>query len=214
MLEQQASLRGLGVHWVPLHGEVAADGSFGVTWGVSVMVTASSPGVVRFGKYLSAWRREGGTWKLAANAQSGMVASSAFVMPPSLESGQPVIEAQGRLFAIADSTFAAQAGQHGAAWAFAAWIAPDGAMFSGSGEVVHGPAGARRLLADNHSRWRWHPVAALGSGDIGATVGEAEIDAPDGTPYYSKYLTLWRRMPNGDLRFTADGGNGRPAPGH
>ncbi len=210
MLEMQTALRGLSVHWVPLHGEVAADGSFGVTWGVTVMVDASSPGAVRFGKYLSAWRREGGAWKLAANAQAGMVASSAFVMPPNLQVGQPVIEAPGAPFALADSAFASQAGRQGAAAAFAAFIAPDGAMFSGSGEVVHGPAGARRLLGANRSRWRWHPVAVLGSGDLGATVGEAEIDAPDGTPFYSKYLTLWRRQPNGDLRFIADGGNARP----
>ena len=105
-----------------------------------------------------------------------------------------------------------QAGEHGAAEAFAAWIAPDGAMFSGSGEVVHGPAGARRLLAGNRAHWRWHPVAALGSGDLGATVGEAEIAPPSGPPTYSKYLTLWRRLPTGDLRFIADGGTLRPAP--
>lgn len=211
MLEMQTPLRKLTVRWLPLHGEVSADGSFGVTWGVTV-IDSVGPGAVRFGKYLSAWRREPGGWRLVAHAQAGMVASSAFVVPPGLQPGQPRIAAGTGDFAIADSSFAAQAGRDGAAAAFAAWIAPDGAMFSGSGEVVHGPDGARRLLAGNRAHWSWRPVAAFGTADLGATVGEAVIVAPNGTPSYSKYLTLWRRQPSGDIRFIADGGNGRPAP--
>ena len=43
--------------------------------------------------------------------------------------------------------------------------------------------------------------------------------APDATfeiegipPFYTKYLTIWRRMSDGQWRFVADLGNSRPAP--
>ena len=57
----------------------------------------------------------------------------------------------------------------------------------------------------------WAPVAAdvAGSGDLGCTVGEAAV-APRRS--YSKYLTVWKRQPNGAWKFVADGGNARPAP--
>ena len=212
MLEAQAALRGVRVRWVPLHGEVSRDGGFGVTYGVTAITDSS--GALRFGKYLSAWRRDGAGWKLVAHSQVGLLPSSAFTAPAGFQAGSPSIPSSFRPFAIADSSFAAQAGRSGAADAFAAWIAPDGAMFSGSGEIVRGPEGAHRLLDGGQASWWWQPVAAFGSsgGDLGATVGEAIITPPGGgAPNYSKYLTLWRRLPDGSIRFLADGGNGRPA---
>ncbi|HXL35333.1 MAG TPA: hypothetical protein VN953_10445 [Gemmatimonadales bacterium] len=53
-------------------------------------------------------------------------------------------------------------------------------------------------------------------GDLGFTVGEAEIHTmgPDGTSRtsYSKYLTIWRRADAGQWRYVIDGGNDRPQP--
>jgi len=53
-------------------------------------------------------------------------------------------------------------------------------------------------------------------GDLGFTVGEAEIHtvAPDGAPRtsYTKYLTVWRRTDAGEWRYVIDGGNDRPQP--
>ena len=56
----------------------------------------------------------------------------------------------------------------------------------------------------------WWPVAAeiAPSGDLGCTVGEARIPSLN---HYSKYLTIWRRQPDGTWKFVADGGNVRPA---
>jgi ketosteroid isomerase-like protein len=57
----------------------------------------------------------------------------------------------------------------------------------------------------------WVPVAAniAASGDLGCTVGEALVRARGS---YSKYLTIWKRQPDGAWKFVADGGNARPAP--
>ena len=64
------------------------------------------------------------------------------------------------------------------------------------------------------AQWRWHPVLSFvaASGDLGATIGEAEIRIPGVPPIYSKYLTVWQKQPDGSLKFVADGGNARPAP--
>jgi hypothetical protein len=72
--------------------------------------------------------------------------------------------------------------------------------------MSEGPAAA--------ASWKWGPVRSIvaGSGDFGATIGEAEIRPPGGEPFYSKYLTIWQRQPDGSLKFIVDGGNARPAP--
>src|SRR5438046_704858 len=84
-----------------------------------------------------------------------------------------------------------------------------------------GPGGMRSHFAANFpATWRilWRPVAGdvAAGGDLGFTVGEAEIHtvAPDGAPRtsYTKYLTVWRRTDAGEWRYVIDGGNDRPQP--
>ncbi len=121
---------------------------------------------------------------------------------------------------MADSEFAALAGQEGAEQAFTAFAADDAVTFSPREGLTRGPEAIGRGVRDDGapSRWRWWPVAAGGSegGDLGFTVGEAEIrpgDASgDGAVYYGKYLTLWRRDAAGRVGFLADGGSSRPIP--
>jgi hypothetical protein len=116
-------------------------------------------------------------------------------------------------FISADLAFAKLAGDSGAAVAFERWAAPDAVMVDGTGLLVRGPRAVGGLVA-GPAAWRWHPVAAgvAESGDLGWTVGEAVIAPPDGARIYSKYLTVWRRLPDGSIRFLTDGGNARPAP--
>lgn len=56
-------------------------------------------------------------------------------------------------------------------------------------------------------------MAGGGAADLGFTVGESVITGKGEDPSYGKYLTLWRREPGGAIRYIADGGNARPAPG-
>lgn len=116
-------------------------------------------------------------------------------------------------FIAADSTFAGDAGVIGAAAAFAKWAAPDATTFASTGEIIFGPANIGADFAGNTARWEWGAVAAGSSADgmLGWTVGQAIITPSDGgTPSKSKYLTLWRKMPDGSIKFIVDGGNARP----
>ena len=60
----------------------------------------------------------------------------------------------------------------------------------------------------------WEPRFGdvAGSGDLGFTVGDAAFELEGIPPFYTKYLTVWRRMNDGQWRFVADLGNSRPAP--
>lgn len=217
LLSQQSALKAITLRWVPLYAEVSADGSFGISWGVTGIASAAAPpaGPLRLGKYLSAWRRVGDGWKLVARAEVGLlpgpayVAPAGFTAPPlvALPRSGPVAD-----YAGADAEFAALAGRQGAAAAFAAFAASDAVIFPGTGELARGPEAIRRVLGGDQSAWSWRPVAGGGAADLGFTVGESVITAKGEAPSYGKYLTLWRREPGGALRFIADGGNARPAP--
>lgn len=212
-MEGQAALAKLTLRWVPLHGEVSRDGSYGITWGV-IGVSGGSDAPIRFGKYLEAWRHDGTSWRLVARSDVGLLPGAAWQAPDGLAPAAPSkIPAAGPAaeFARADLAFAALAGKEGAPAAFAAWAADDAVTFAGTGEINRGPAAIRQWLAGDDSRWEWHPVAGGGAADLGFTVGEAVITPKEGAPFYSKYLTLWRRA-GGKTRYLADGGNGRPAP--
>jgi ketosteroid isomerase-like protein len=218
VLEAQKGLETITVRWMPLTVELSNDGTFGLTYGATAIAAeASSPaGQLRMGKYLSAWRRVGSEWRMIAHAQVGLLPAASFEVPegftkppfPKMPGGNAAD------FASADIDFAALAGREGAPKAFAAYVATDGVIFSGSGELIRGPEAVRAQMADGpQAVWKWWPVAAgsSSSGDLGFTVGEAVI-TPQGSPAtYSKYLSLWRRGKDGKIRFVADGGNARPA---
>jgi len=121
----------------------------------------------------------------------------------------------------ADRAFAARAVSDGVPTAFAAYAATDGAILSGQPGIIYGPAAIRSLFEANFpatGRILWRPVAGdvAAGGDLGFTVGEAEIHtvAPDGAPRttYTKYLTVWRRTDAGEWHYVIDGGNDRPQP--
>jgi ketosteroid isomerase-like protein len=218
MLAEQKALTTITVRWMPLTVELSNDGTFGLTYGVTaISADAANPSdQLRMGKYLSAWRRVGSEWRMVAHAQSGLLPASSYEMPEKftkpafakIPGGNPSD------FAAADAEFAALAAREGAPRAFATYVAPDGVIFSGSGELIRGPEPVRAQMADGpQAVWKWWPVAAgsSSSGDLGFTVGEAII-TPSGSPAtYSKYLSLWRRGKDGKIRFIADGGNARPA---
>jgi hypothetical protein len=84
-------------------------------------------------------------------------------------------------------------------------------MFGGRGLLIRGSESVSQAVA-GPEKWRWHPVAAgsSSSGDLGWTAGQAVIAAQGSEPSYSKYLTVWRRFPGGEIRFLTDGGNDRP----
>lgn len=217
LLDAQAPLKSLTLRWVPLYAEVSSDGSFGVSYGVTGIAGSEAPpaGPLRFGKYLSAWKRVGDGWRMVGHAEVGLLPASLYAAPSGF--APPALTAlptsgPAAVFARADRQFAALAGRQGAPSAFAAFAAPDAVTFAGTGELARGPAAIRQWLGDDGSAWSWRPVAGAGAADLGFTVGESVITPRGEAPFYGKYLTLWRREPGGAIRYISDGGNARPAP--
>lgn len=223
LLAAQPALAAMRVQWLPVVVTVSSDGTLGATYGVTAIssLPVQPDSAIRFGKYISMWRRSpAGAWQLAGHVEMGLT-DAKVVIPPSLAKpmsppGNPS-SGSGAAFARADIDFAKMAGARGAPAAFGAFAAPDAATLPGSGEIIIGPAAIHTRMLESPAataNWEWRPVYAEGSaaGDLGFTVGEATIRIPGPagtTEFHSKYLTLWRRQPDGTIRFIVDGGNGR-----
>jgi hypothetical protein len=89
--------------------------------------------------------------------------------------------------------------------------------FAGTGELNVGRDAIRARLAEGaagKAKWVWRPVITLAapSGDLGVTIGTAEIELGPGPTdvFFSKYMSIWKRQADGSIRFVADGGSGRP----
>lgn len=214
LLSAQRLLDSLRISWQPFGVEMSADASLGVTYGVAVAARDEDP--TRIARYIAAWRREGGAWKLVAFVGLGLYPAAASTVTadmgpatlPPLPSSGPAAA-----FIAADLAFSRLAGDSTAALAFERFAAPEAVTFGG-GILNNGPAAIRRTLEGGPpSAWSWHPVlaGAAASGDLGFTVGESLIKVEGSPASYGKYLTIWRRRPNGSVRFLTDGGNARPA---
>jgi hypothetical protein len=184
-----------------------------VTWGVAVTGAQHNPRSTELGRYIGVWRRDGPRWTIAALVFSEIRGLPTSALPSDLPHALSALKPAGpaRAFAEADLAFARLAGDSGAGIAFKRWAAPEAVMFGGRGLLIRGPEAIERAVA-GPAEWRWYPVAAgaARSGDMGWTAGQAVIAAKDKEPSYSKYLTVWTRMPDGSIRFLADGGNARP----
>ena len=195
--------------WTPAFADVSADGRLGYTYGWT------HSGGTR-GKYLACWQKTGGGWRLAAYANTRLVPVPDSVKPER-PSGALGAQVRGRAdpseLLRADSAFAALSVTSGAKHAFLAFSAEEAISFGGGAQMSQG----REAIAAGFDGFpagavlEWWPVAAeiAPSGDLGCTVGEARIASLN---YYSKYLTVWRRQPDGTWKFVADGGSARPAP--
>jgi ketosteroid isomerase-like protein len=211
--------------WQPIAAGLSHDRLSGYTYGIAVYPREETgpPAVAR---YIAFWTRgRGGPWRLLAYAEVGPGSPTVTVAPavtpvPSVAGGA---EAQRATMAIAasDSDFADDASLGGVGAAFANAAANDAVIFGGP-EIVFGPSAIRDLLDEQRgTSLSWHPVYARAaeSGDLGFSVGES-VSTSRGqsgaaVQRFGKYLTIWRKDPNGDWKFVVDGGNARPSPvGH
>ena len=220
--------------WRAVRVDVSSDGGAGYTYGFGGMTGPLGPGGAartRPTKYIAYWRKSPtGEWRLAAYVRVFQRVTAPADPPAGFESpaarrhrrfpNQDPGRAR-RAVMDADRAFAARAVRDDVPTAFGAYAAADGAILSGQPGIVYGPDAIRSHFIANfpaQGRILWRPVAgdvAVG-GDLGFTVGEAEIHTmePDGAPRtsYSKYLTVWRRGDAGEWRYVIDGGNDRPQP--
>lgn len=205
----------LQLTWQPLGIDVASDSSLGMTWGVAVASPSRKDPTPEIGNYITAWRRDGGRWTIAALVFAGLRRLPKTVLGREVPASKQALAARGSTgpFVAADLAFARLAADSGAAVAFERWAAPEAVTFGDGGLLTRGPKAIGRAV-DFPALWRWHPVAAgaAGSGDLGWTVGEATITSTgkEAGTTHSKYLTVWTRRSDGAIRFLIDGGNGRP----
>jgi ketosteroid isomerase-like protein len=168
------------------------------------------------GTYIACWRAESGTWRLAGLQLSPFLPPGKTVVPSNFGPNElPGMAPAGpaREMIQADLDFAALAGRVGAPDAFAEFAAPESVVFGG-GATRRGPDAIRaNLAAGPPADWSWFPVfaEAAAAGDLGFTVGQSVIKPRNGDEAsYGKYLTVWRKGPDGRVRFLTDAGNGRP----
>lgn len=214
LLSAQPSVR---VSWHALRVLVSSDGKFGVTFGAtSRYAAATAP--ASSAHYMSVWQRASpGEWKMVAHQQMGLVNPDSVKIPNPLSGRLSSTKSPQDPFAVADIAFARMAIDSGAPAAFYHYSAPEGITFAGTGELNIGPDAIRARLAEGavgKAKWVWRPVITLApaSGDLGVTIGTAEIQVGPGPNdvYFSKYLSVWKRQSDGSIKFVADGGSGRP----
>jgi ketosteroid isomerase-like protein len=196
------------VTWTPAFADVSVDGRLGYSYGF-MRANGSR------GKYLACWVKDHHGWRIVAYARSRLAPVSDSVPARYRAASSDAVRGAGDPSELmrADSSFSAMSVRQGAKPAFLAYATEEAISFGGGPEMNEGrqavgaafdafPAGA--VLA-------WWPVAAViaESGDLGCTVGEAQIESLN---QYSKYLTIWKRQRDGSWKFVADGGNARPAP--
>lgn len=214
LLSAQPSVR---VSWQALRVLVSRDGKFGVTFGATSRY-GDATAAASSARYMSVWQRASpGAWKMIAHQQMGLVNLDSVKIPNPLSGRLSSTKSPQDPFAAADIAFARMAIDSGAPAAFFHYSAPEGITFAGTGELNIGPDAIRARLAEGaagKARWVWRPVITLAaaSGDLGVTIGTAEIQIGPGPKdvFFSKYLSVWKRQPDGSIKFVADGGSGRP----
>ena len=217
LLAAQVELKVNRIQWLPLVVSVSSDGLVGATWG-AISVRSARSDSTRFGKYISTWRRPpNGEWKLTGFAEMGLSAEKV-VIPDSVRgsfvAAKDPSSGAGGPFVKADLAFSRMAGAKGAPSAFSAFAAPNATTLPGTGEIVIGPSAIYARMLESpaaKAKWEWYPVYSESSpsGDLGFTIGEAVIAIPGADAFKSKYLTVWRKQPDGSIRFIVDGGNSR-----
>lgn len=228
LLDSIAAVTHDRLSWSPARVELSADGRRGYAYGRGRRTTRiggrdSSSGI----RYVTWWRRDdAGSWRPAAwllvderGAHEGESASATAPWPCRIPTSprfasraSPSTSADATADVIAaDASFASRSAAVGAAIAFAEYVADDGISMGAAGAPA---CGKHDVGAELHgvapSALEWSPIIGDASGDLGYTVGTATIRGERGV-HYSKYLTVWKRQPDGAWRFVVDGGNAAPA---
>jgi len=117
----------------------------------------------------------------------------------------------------ADLAFSALAREAGAPEAFARQMLPDGKTFPAGEPPAVGPDAVRAALEGAGTQWWWAPEEVRVSGDLGVTWGVAAIGVttPDGKAdaVQTRYVSVWRRDPDGRWKLWLDIGNRGPGLG-
>lgn len=117
-----------------------------------------------------------------------------------------------------DAAFSRLSVEKGAGAAFAAYLADD-AVFLPIGEnLISGKEAIVKYFSDGESTLSWKPLKAeiARSGELGYTYGTSELTTKDKDGKtqlrHYKYVSVWKKLKNGDWKLVLDIGNQSPAP--
>jgi len=118
-----------------------------------------------------------------------------------------------------DRQFSELSIEKGALAAFDRFMSDDAVIFRNRVDPVVGRDPIRALMAsDTAGTLIWEPYFAdvAASGDLGYTLGRYEAGYTDsagvGRTAYGKYVTIWKKQPDGTWRFVFDTGSSSPPP--
>jgi len=138
---------------------------------------------------------------------------------PGYRQGLAAVTARDSLLNV-DREFNNVAAEKGFVEAFLEFMADDAMLFPAGSEPVSGRDNIRKHLSEGSegATLTWMPVSAdvSVSSDLGYTRGTSEyryLDK-DKNPavHYGKYVTVWKRQPDGRWKFILDIGNASPPP--
>jgi ketosteroid isomerase-like protein len=215
---------GMSLSWAPVFVDVSVDGQVGYSFGNAVI---QRPGLTPLrGQYISFWRKQDdGGWRVEAWNMS-----PAFAPPGEtprdfghglLDNGRgpftPVDRpAEASALLAVDAAFSQTSVEQGERVAFGAFADQHAILLAGGNPdyIIGRAAIAASRPAPGERVLSWIPRrSAVGPlGDLGWTIGEFTSVAPEGAPFHGKYLSVWRKRPNGEWRFVQDAGSGNPPP--
>jgi len=109
----------------------------------------------------------------------------------------------------ADRAFAALSARQGPNAAFQAFAAPDVTLLNAAQPHTTPEQLGKRFPADLQIAWEPDEAVISAGGDLGYTMGHATITRADKVEK-SRYLTVWRKQPDGSWKFILDGGVPQP----
>lgn len=177
------------------------------------------------------WKRILGVWTLAGSVAGTLAVGAAptargqSLEPPSASAApnplsDPTVKPGKILLYDLEARFAKDVLARGGA-AFADWFAEDGVALGNGAQPLVG-----RVAIAKSANWSpasyqltWTPTDAMmgPSGDMGYTWGHFEGHSKDanGNPVTTtgRYMTIWRKQPNGEWKVVLDAGANEPAEG-
>jgi ketosteroid isomerase-like protein len=139
-----------------------------------------------------------------------------FATPPASQLSTPGLSSGTAFLFDLEAKFARATAQGGGK-AFASFFADDAVTLSnGKAPVVgHAAIAAQATWSAKSYQLTWTPAAGQLSGDMGYTWGHYEGSAinPDGqrSTTTGRYMTIWRKQPNGQWKVVLDASNDEPA---
>jgi ketosteroid isomerase-like protein len=114
----------------------------------------------------------------------------------------------------ADRSFAALSAKEGPGHAFAAYAAQTVLVPNSAEPHITGQSFLTAFSPDTQIAWEPDEAQISAGGDLGFTLGHATITGKDkeGKPTTSRtrYVTIWRKQPDGSWKFVLDGGFPQP----